>query len=112
MISLIVASICAFMIGRLSFKYGNVKSRAYWDYCRAEFIVRIFAIDFIHCANRALRLARNGVNWPMEELKRIIESICGHRMCYAEAIEYIHRLENQMNKGTSTYQYRPKGSAV
>ena len=100
MISLICASLCAFVLGRISVKYGNVESRTY---CRDEYIVRMFAIDFMSCAKEALRLACNGVNWPMDELKEIVENVCGHRMCYLEAIEYINRLEKQMKKGTSTW---------
>lgn len=97
MISLICASLCAFVLGRISVKFGNAELRAYCRYSfRDEYIVRMFAIDFISCAKEALRLACNGVNWPMDELKEIVENVCGHRMCYLEAIEYINRLEKQM----------------
>lgn len=87
----IIAIICAFGIGWLG-RASCAPARHTTD----EFITHAFAFHLIHCEKDALSLCRNGINWPMDELERIVKGICGHQMCFGEALEHLRELEKKL----------------
>lgn len=91
----IIASVCALVIGWLG---GTSCASA--RHATDKFIISAFAFHLIYCAKDALSLCRNGIDWPMDELERIVKGICGHQMCFGEALEHLRELEKKM-EGTA-----------